>query len=91
MTWTDLPMPWLLPEREWQEYGACRETDPEAFYPLEGESTAPAKQVCAGCEVREECLEYALANRETHGVWGGLSDRQRRKLWRAAPDEQAAA
>jgi WhiB family transcriptional regulator, redox-sensing transcriptional regulator len=66
----------------WMDRGLCKETDPEAFFPEKGESNRNAKSVCFGCEVRAECLEYALANDERWGVWGGLSEKQRRKLKR---------
>lgn len=62
----------------WQERALCTETDPEAFFPEKGGSTREAKSVCAACEVRAQCLEYALANDERHGIWGGLSERERR-------------
>ena len=64
----------------WQERSLCAQTDPEAFFPEKGGSTREAKKVCIGCEVRSECLEYALANDERFGIWGGLSERERRKL-----------
>jgi WhiB family transcriptional regulator, redox-sensing transcriptional regulator len=60
--------------------GLCRQTDPEAFFPEKGGSTREAKKVCAGCTVRAECLSYALENDERFGIWGGLSERERRKL-----------
>lgn len=66
----------------WQERALCAQTDPEAFFPEKGGSTREAKNVCAACEVREQCLEYALANDERFGIWGGLSERERRKLRR---------
>jgi WhiB family redox-sensing transcriptional regulator len=66
----------------WQERALCAQTDPEAFFPEKGGSTREAKKVCTGCEVRAECLEYALANDERFGIWGGLSERERRKLKR---------
>ena len=66
----------------WQEHALCAQTDPEAFFPEKGGSTREAKRVCTGCEVRAECLEYALANDERFGIWGGLSERERRKLRR---------
>ena len=69
-------------ELGWQEQALCAQTDPEAFFPEKGGSTRPAKQVCAGCEVRDECLEYALRNDERFGIWGGLSERERRALKR---------
>lgn len=64
----------------WQDLALCAQTDPESFFVGKGEPTAPAKKVCMACPVRTECLEYALENNENHGVWGGLSERQRRKL-----------
>ena len=68
----------------WQERALCAQTDPEAFFPEKGGSTREAKRVCASCEVRAECLEYALAHDERFGIWGGLSERERRKLKRRA-------
>ena len=56
----------------------------EAFFPEKGGSTRDAKRVCSGCTVRAECLEYALANDERFGIWGGLSERERRRLRRRA-------
>jgi WhiB family transcriptional regulator, redox-sensing transcriptional regulator len=68
----------------WQERALCAQTDPEAFFPEKGGSTREAKKVCLACEVRGECLEYALANDERFGIWGGLSERERRKLKKRA-------
>lgn len=68
----------------WQERALCAQTDPEAFFPEKGGSTREAKKVCASCEVRAECLDYALAHDERFGIWGGLSERERRKLKRRA-------
>ncbi|WP_062071637.1 WhiB family transcriptional regulator [Demequina sediminicola] len=68
----------------WQERALCAQTDPEAFFPEKGGSTREAKKVCASCEVRSECLDYALENDERFGIWGGLSERERRKLKRRA-------
>lgn len=68
----------------WQERALCAQTDPEAFFPEKGGSTREAKRVCATCEVREECLDYALEHDERFGIWGGLSERERRKLKRRA-------
>ena len=64
----------------WQERALCAQTDPAAFFPEKGGSTREAKKVCTGCEVRAECLEYALAHDERFGIWGGLSERERRRL-----------
>ena len=68
----------------WQVDSLCAQTDPEAFFPEKGGSTREAKKICTGCEVRAECLEYALANDERFGIWGGLSERERRKLKKRA-------
>lgn len=64
----------------WMTNGLCAQTDPEAFYPEKGGSTREAKSVCAGCPVAAECLDYALAHQERYGIWGGLSERERRRL-----------
>ena len=64
----------------WRERAACRGTDLDVFFPERGESAGPARQVCAACPVRQPCLEYALSNRITHGIWGGLTERERRPL-----------
>jgi WhiB family redox-sensing transcriptional regulator len=68
----------------WQERALCAQTDPEAFFPEKGGSTREAKKVCLTCDVRAECLDYALANDERFGIWGGLSERERRKLKKRA-------
>jgi WhiB family redox-sensing transcriptional regulator len=66
----------------WQERALCAQTDPEAFFPEKGGSTREAKRVCLSCDVRSECLEYALGHDERCGIWGGLSERERRRLKR---------
>ena len=71
-------------ELAWQEQSLCAQTDPEAFFPEKGGSTREAKKVCGSCEVRTECLDYALRHDERFGIWGGLSERERRRLRRAA-------
>ena len=73
-----------LTELAWQERALCAQTDPEAFFPEKGGSTREAKKVCLGCEVRGDCLEYALAHDERFGIWGGLSERERRRLKKEA-------
>ncbi|MDV8000889.1 WhiB family transcriptional regulator [Rhodococcus sp. IEGM 1408] len=83
----DLGAPSLFLEDEeesWQEQALCAQTDPEAFFPEKGGSTREAKKICTGCEVKAECLEYALANDERFGIWGGLSERERRRIKREA-------
>jgi WhiB family redox-sensing transcriptional regulator len=71
-------------ELGWQDRALCAQTDPEAFFPEKGGSTREAKRVCRSCEVRAECLEYALEHDERFGIWGGLSERERRRLKREA-------
>jgi WhiB family redox-sensing transcriptional regulator len=71
-------------EQSWQDRALCAQTDPEAFFPEKGGSTREAKRVCRTCEVRAECLEYALGHDERFGIWGGLSERERRRLKRQA-------
>ncbi|GAA1725580.1 WhiB family transcriptional regulator [Microbacterium paludicola] len=66
----------------WQSDALCAQTDPEAFFPEKGGSTRDAKRICTSCDVRTQCLEYALQNDERFGIWGGLSERERRKLKR---------
>jgi len=68
----------------WQADSLCAQTDPEAFFPEKGGSTRDAKKICASCDVRAQCLEYALQNDERFGIWGGLSERERRKLRKRA-------
>lgn len=68
----------------WQTDALCAQTDPEAFFPEKGGSTRDAKRIYTSCDVRGECLEYALQNDERFGIWGGLSERERRKLKRRA-------
>ena len=83
---TLVPDPFALPpastDDQWQERALCAQTDPEAFFPEKGGSTREAKRICMGCEVRDACLEYALAHDERFGIWGGLSERERRRLKR---------
>jgi WhiB family transcriptional regulator, redox-sensing transcriptional regulator len=71
-------------EQSWQDRALCAQTDPEAFFPEKGGSTREAKRVCRSCDVRAECLEYALGHDERFGIWGGLSERERRRLKRQA-------
>lgn len=67
----------------WVESAACAGMDTDLFFPHRGDDCRPAKLVCDRCPVREACLEYALVNGERHGVWGGLSERERRRARRA--------
>jgi WhiB family transcriptional regulator, redox-sensing transcriptional regulator len=78
-------------ERTWQNKANCMGVDPDLFFPERGASTREAKEVCRGCIVRDECLEYALANGEKFGIWGGLSERERRRLRRQRAMQRRAA
>jgi WhiB family transcriptional regulator, redox-sensing transcriptional regulator len=64
----------------WREVAACRGTDLNLFFPGRGESAEPARRVCAACPVRQPCLDYAISNAIAHGIWGGLTERDRRAL-----------
>ena len=70
----------LLQPVEWQASARCSEVDPEIFFPERGGSSKAARAVCNKCDVRMQCLEYALNNKEQFGIWGGTSERERRKL-----------
>ena len=81
----DIGSPMFLgPEVSWMEEAKCLDADPEAFFPEKGGSTREAKRICSVCPVREQCLEYALDNDERFGIWGGMSERERRRLKRLA-------
>jgi WhiB family redox-sensing transcriptional regulator len=69
-------------DRSWQCRGNCAGLDPDLFFPERGQSCAEAKAICVSCAVRSECLEYALAKPEKFGIWGGLSERERRRIRR---------
>jgi WhiB family redox-sensing transcriptional regulator len=75
----------------WQAQANCMGVDPDLFFPERGGSTREAKEVCRGCVVREDCLEYALANGEKFGIWGGMSERERRRVRRARALSQRQA
>jgi len=66
----------------WRNRAACKGIDPEIFFPVSEEDAEPAKEICAVCPVRESCLEHALANREREGIWGGFTERERRRIVR---------
>jgi WhiB family redox-sensing transcriptional regulator len=71
-----------LGNMSWREKARCRGVAPEIFYPPEDDDALEAKSVCAACPVREACLEHALTRREKIGVWGGMTERERRRLLR---------
>jgi WhiB family redox-sensing transcriptional regulator len=66
----------------WRQQGRCRGVDPVIFYPISDEDASDAKEICSQCPVRQPCLEFALSTREKHGVWGGQTERERRRLLR---------
>jgi len=70
----------IITPPEWMVGAVCDQVDPELFFPEKGGSTREAKRICTGCEVRAECLEYALAHDERFGVWGATSEADRRRL-----------
>ncbi len=82
-----IPTPEILPEdyseaARWMILALCRDRDPSFFFPQDGVGVERAKRVCGQCPVRAECLDYALSTRQEHGVWGGASERERRRMLR---------
>lgn len=71
-----------MQSRDWSGQAACRGLDAAIFYPPSEEEAQPAQDVCAACGVRQACLEFALATRERDGVWGGATERDRRRIVR---------
>jgi WhiB family redox-sensing transcriptional regulator len=69
-------------EQDWRDEAICAGTDAEEFFPEKGGTTRYAKAICIPCPVRAECLRYALDHDERFGIWGGLSERERRALKR---------
>ena len=69
-------------DTEWMANGRCNDVPPSVFFPSDGVGVEAAKKICQDCAVRGPCLEYALANRIDHGVWGGTSERERRRILR---------
>ena len=71
-----------LTNMTWRQHAACQGVEPDVFYPVSDEEADVAKAICSVCSVRQLCLEYALANREREGVWGGATERERRRIIR---------
>jgi WhiB family redox-sensing transcriptional regulator len=69
----------MVAQNDWYKDAVCATTDPESFFPEKGGSTKEAKAVCQICKVSTQCLESAIARGEKHGIWGGMSERERRK------------
>lgn len=72
----------------WRAKAACSGTDANVFFPLTDEDAGPAKAICAACPVREQCLDYALETRQGDGIWGGLTEVERRRLRRRRQDQR---
>lgn len=68
---------------EWMDRALCAQVDYEMFFPEKGGSTADAKRLCGTCDVREDCLRYAIDHHERFGIWGGKSERERRAIAKA--------
>jgi WhiB family redox-sensing transcriptional regulator len=77
------PNPPAETTQPWMADGLCREHHPSAFFPSDGVGVDRARRICAECPVQHECLEYALLYRIEHGVWGGASERERRRILRS--------
>lgn len=77
-------------ETEWMPQGRCREIPPGTFFPSDGVGVEVARRICAECPVQAPCLEYALLHRIDHGVWGGASERERRRILRQRRLDSAA-
>jgi WhiB family transcriptional regulator, redox-sensing transcriptional regulator len=78
-------------DSEWMIRGLCRNEPPDRFFPSDGVGVEVARRICATCPVQEPCLEYALAQRIDHGVWGGASERERRRILKRRRNEAAQA
>jgi WhiB family redox-sensing transcriptional regulator len=69
-------------ELSWQDYANCRGADADLFCPERGATTRKAKAICTACDVKSQCLDYAIINGEKFGIWGGMSERERRRVRR---------
>ena len=67
-------------DTDWMQHGLCREIAPATFFPSDGVGVEAARRICQSCPVQAPCLEYALVERVDHGVWGGASERERRRI-----------
>ena len=80
----------VVKDTSWMQKANCLGVDTELFFPERGDSTREAKAVCRGCEVKDECLEYALENGEKFGIWGEQSERERRRMRRVRRERRQA-
>lgn len=77
------------PEANWMNQGNCADRDPSTFFPSDGVGVEIARRICADCKVKTTCMEYTLKHHIDHGVWGGTSERERRRILRARNAEAA--
>lgn len=77
-------------EHDWMARGLCANVPPSVFFPSDGAGVEAARKICEGCPVRAACLEHALVHRIDHGVWGGCSERERRRILKRRRGAQAA-
>jgi WhiB family redox-sensing transcriptional regulator len=75
---------------DWMRHGLCRQVAPSTFFPNDGVGVDLARRICASCPVQEPCLEYALVERIDHGVWGGASERERRRILKRRRQDASA-
>jgi WhiB family redox-sensing transcriptional regulator len=79
-----------LMDLSWRLRGACRGLDPEIFFPVSEEDATEPKAICGTCTVQQQCLEFALASRESEGIWGGATEKERRRILRQRRKTAAA-
>jgi WhiB family redox-sensing transcriptional regulator len=80
--WEDLREALLVDQLAWQDQANCKGANADLFFPERGASTRSAKAICRECTVRQECLDFAIETGEKFGIWGGLSERERRRVRR---------
>lgn len=88
---SDMAITNTFDDADWRQQAACRGADTSVFFPDSDEDARAAKAICATCAVREPCLAFALANRQEQGVWGGLTETERRRVRRRRAEAARAA
>jgi WhiB family redox-sensing transcriptional regulator len=78
-------------DTDWMDKGLCRQVAPSTFFPNDGVGVDVARRICGTCPVQAPCLEYALVERIDHGVWGGASERERRRILKRRRQEASAS
>lgn len=86
----------MAEHQDWRERGACLSADPDLFFPISSRGVSAgqitrAKSICAGCPVQAPCLSFALAAQQQHGIWGGTTEAERKKMRRRARRQPARA